>query len=107
LLTGLAFGGVHAFSAPAVDLVPLAALGFGLCLVYVSTRSLYPCIAAHSINNSIAFGVLEEWPWWQAVALAVGAFVLLWTIVVALRKLGVVNGRGGPAAEAQVVAQAS
>ena len=44
-----------------VDLVPLAALGFGLCLLYRATGSLYPCIAAHSLNNSIAFGSLESW----------------------------------------------
>ena len=52
---GLLFGGVHAGSAPALDLVPLAGLGFGLCLLYRYTGSLYPCIAAHSLNNSIAF----------------------------------------------------
>ena len=39
-------------SAPALDLVPLAGLGFGLCLLYRYTGSLYPCIAAHSLNNS-------------------------------------------------------
>ena len=38
LITGLVFGGVHYGSAPALDLVPLAALGFGLCLLYRYTR---------------------------------------------------------------------
>jgi membrane protease YdiL (CAAX protease family) len=33
ILTGLVFGGVHATSAPAADLLPLALLGFGLCLL--------------------------------------------------------------------------
>ena len=61
LITGLLFGGVHATSAPALDLVPLAALGFGLCLLYRRTGSLYPCMAAHSLNNSIAFAGLENW----------------------------------------------
>ncbi len=70
ILTGLVFGGVHAGSAPAVDLVPLAGLGFGLCLLYRYTGSLYPCIAAHSLNNSIAFGSLEGWGW-QIPVLAV------------------------------------
>ena len=60
LITGLLFGGVHVGSAPALDLVPLAALGFGLCLLYRYTGSLYPCIAAHSLNNSIAFAGLEN-----------------------------------------------
>ena len=61
VITGALFGGVHAGSAPAVDLVPLAGLGFGLCLLYRYTGSLYPCIVAHSLNNSLAFGSLEEW----------------------------------------------
>ncbi len=55
VITGLLFGGVHAFSAPALDLLPLAALGFGLCLLYRYTGSLYPCMVAHSLNNSVAF----------------------------------------------------
>ncbi len=42
---------------------PLAALGFGLCLLYRYTGSLYPCIAAHSLNNSLAFSSLENWGW--------------------------------------------
>ncbi len=46
LLTGLLFGGVHVGSAPALDLVPLAGLGFGLCLLYRYSGSLYPCIVA-------------------------------------------------------------
>ena len=61
ILTGLLFGGVHAGSAPALDLLPLAALGFGLCLLYRYTGSLYPCIAAHSLNNCVAFASLEGW----------------------------------------------
>ncbi len=61
LLVGLLFGGVHATSAPAADLVPLGALGFGLCLVYRYTGSLYPGIGAHALNNSIAFASLEGW----------------------------------------------
>ncbi len=32
---------------PLLDLLPLAALGFGLCLLYRHTGSLYPCIVAH------------------------------------------------------------
>ncbi len=51
IITGLVFGGVHVGSAPALDLVPLAALGFGLCLLYRYTGSLYPCMIAHSLNN--------------------------------------------------------
>ena len=61
ILTGLVFGGVHATSAPAADLLPLGLLGFGLCLLYRFTGSLYPGMLAHSLNNSIAFASLAGW----------------------------------------------
>ena len=63
LITGLVFGGIHAGSAPVGFLVPLAVFGVILCLIYHVTRSLYPCMALHCINNSIAFGVGEHWGW--------------------------------------------
>ena len=63
IITGLVFGAIHAGSAPIGDLVPLAVFGFGLCLLYWKTGSLYPCIALHAINNSIAFGVTQSWDW--------------------------------------------
>lgn len=61
VITGLLFGAVHGLSAPAQDLLPLAFLGFVLCLVYQRTGSLYPCIVLHLLNNSIAFGADEHW----------------------------------------------
>ncbi len=82
VITGLVFGGVHAGSAPALDLVPLAALGFGLCLLYRYTGSLYPGIVAHALNNSVAFASLENWTGgrgrscWRSALLAIGALVL-------------------------------
>jgi hypothetical protein len=87
LITGLLFGGVHAGSAPALDLLPLAGLGFGLCLLYRYTGSLYPCIAAHSLNNSIAFSALENWSW-QAPVLIVCALAAVALIVRASRRMG-------------------
>jgi membrane protease YdiL (CAAX protease family) len=96
VLTGLAFGGVHAGSAPAVDLVPLAVLGFGLCLLYRRTGSLYPCIAAHSLNNSLAFGALENWGW-QIPALMGASLALIALIALALQRTGVIAPPpGGP-----------
>ena len=41
-------------------LPPLALLGFIFCLVYEKTGSLYPVIAMHSINNSIAYGAQAD-----------------------------------------------
>lgn len=63
VLTGLVFGAMHASSSPVEHLVPLAILGGLFCLLYQYTGSLYPCIVLHAINNSIAFGVSEDWGW--------------------------------------------
>jgi uncharacterized protein len=90
LVTGLVFGGVHAGSAPALDLVPLAGLGFGLCLLYRYTGSLYPCMLAHSLNNSIAFSSLEGWGW-QAPVLMASALLGIWAVVTAFKRAGVIG----------------
>lgn len=97
VLTALLFGAVHATSAPAVDLLPLAGLGFLLCLLYRATGSLYPCIALHALNNSIAFGSIEGWGWQILVLLPVslGCIALL---VLLARRIGLI-GPGGPAAQ--------
>jgi membrane protease YdiL (CAAX protease family) len=91
IITGLAFGGVHVGSAPLVDLVPLAGLGFGLCLLYRYTGSLYPCIAAHSLNNSIAFGSLEGWRWPSVIVLLLAAFASIGLIALGLIRAGVIT----------------
>jgi len=94
LITGLIFGGVHVGSAPALDLVPLAGLGFGLCLLYRYTGSLYPCIAAHSLNNSLAFSALEKWGW-QAPVLIVAALVAIAALVLAFKRVGLIAQEPG------------
>ncbi len=63
IMTGVLFGLIHAGSSPIAFLVPLAFFGTGLCLLYEKTGSLYPCIALHAANNTLAFGVLVEWDW--------------------------------------------
>ena len=85
LITGLMFGGVHVLSAPIVDLLPLAFLGFGLCLLYWRTGSLLPGIATHSINNSVAFAALEGWPSRDYLLLAAAALGVLGLIAAGLR----------------------
>jgi len=89
LITGLLFGGVHAGSAPALDLVPLAGLGFGLCLLYRYTGSLYPCMVAHSLNNSVAFASLEGWGW-QTPVLMVSALLGIGALVLTCKHLGLI-----------------
>lgn len=90
IITGLLFGAIHAGSAPAVDLLPLAALGFGLCLLYRYTGSLYPCIAVHALNNSLAFGDLEGWSVGSTALLAVGALTVIFLLARILRRVGVI-----------------
>lgn len=100
IISGLLFGGVHAGSAPAVDLVPLAGLGFGLCLLYRATGSLYPCIAAHSLNNSLAFGSLEDWGW-QIPVLMLASLAIIGLLALALIRAGVIpSGKQGAGANA-------
>lgn len=78
VLTGLLFGLLHVMSSPLYALVPLALFGALLCLVYLKTKSLYPCIVLHSINNAIAFGGAPEVGWdWQIALLAAGALALI------------------------------
>jgi len=90
LITAVLFGGVHVGSAPVLDLVPLAALGFGLCLLYRFTGSLYPSIIAHSINNSIAFASLEDWGW-QLPVLMAAALLTIWLLAIAFRRAGIIE----------------
>ena len=75
VITGLVFGGIHLGSASADALLPLAVFGFGLCVVYAKTGSLYPCIALHAINNSIAFSTAIDWTW-QMPLLVVGSLAV-------------------------------
>jgi membrane protease YdiL (CAAX protease family) len=90
LITGLVFGGVHYGSAPTLDLVPLAGLGFGLCLLYRFSGSLYPCIVAHSLNNSVAFASLEGWGW-QAPVLIVSSLLAIGALVLAGGQAGLIR----------------
>jgi uncharacterized protein len=90
VITGLLFGGVHVGSAPALDLVPLAALGFGLCLLYRHTGSLYPCMVAHALNNCVAFAGLEDWGLGQALVLVVCALAAIGAIVLAFKRSGLI-----------------
>jgi uncharacterized protein len=81
IITGLTFGAIHGSSADVAFLLPLAFFGFALCLLKEKTGSLYPGIAVHCANNSVAFGATQDWTWQIAVllvcALAVIAFVAL------------------------------
>jgi CAAX protease family protein len=88
VLTGLVFGGIHAGSAEVAFLVPLAVFGFALCLLRERTGSLYPCLALHCVNNSLAFGVSQDWGWEIPVLLA-SSLALIALLVLAVRAVWV------------------
>jgi membrane protease YdiL (CAAX protease family) len=79
IITGLVFGAIHIGSSPIGFTVPLAFFGFLLCVLYQRTGSLYPCIALHALNNSLAFGLTQDWTW-EILPVAVGAVAVALTI---------------------------
>ncbi|HUO69989.1 MAG TPA: CPBP family intramembrane glutamic endopeptidase [Solirubrobacteraceae bacterium] len=78
IITGILFGLAHTGSASSQYLIPLGFLGFVLCLVRWRTGSLYPCMALHSFNNSLALGVNElHWSAGPIIALIIGSMALI------------------------------
>jgi hypothetical protein len=78
IVVGLLFGLAHTGSASPQYLIPLGFLGFVLCLVRWRTRSLYPCMALHSFNNSLALGVNElHWSAGAIFGLMVGSLLVI------------------------------
>jgi hypothetical protein len=70
VVSGVIFGGIHItnyfgepFALAAASLVTLSSFGIILALLFWKTGSLLPCIVLHAINNSVAFGVMQDWTW--------------------------------------------
>ncbi len=83
--TGILFGIAHTGSAAAQYLIPLGFLGFVLCIVRWKTRSLYPCMALHSVNNSIALGYNElHWNGAEIVGLVAGSIAVIAAVTLPL-----------------------
>jgi uncharacterized protein len=78
ILVGILFGLAHTGSASSQYLIPLGFLGFVLCLVRWRTRSLYPCMALHSFNNSLALGVNQLH--WSALGI-LGLMIGSWAVI--------------------------
>ena len=78
LIDGLLFGSLHFQSLEsAASIVPvIAVFGFGQCLVYERTGSIFAVIAVHASFNT--FASLGDSP---AVALTIGPLVLLGCLV--------------------------
>lgn len=79
--TGIVFGALHVFNGPEF-VPPLMLLGALLCLLYERTRSLYPSIGIHVVQNSLAFGVATE----EAVpALVLGGAMMAAVLLASVR----------------------
>jgi uncharacterized protein len=90
IITGILFGLAHTGSASAQYLVPLGFLGFVLCLVRWRTGSLYPCMALHSINNSLALGIGQlHWNAAEIIGLALGSLLVIGALTLPLSGRGV------------------
>ncbi len=100
VVVGLLFGLAHYDSAQPQFLVPLGFLGFVLCILRWRTRSLYPCMALHSINNCVALGVNELHLNAGEIALVTAgslALIALVTGPLAQRRAGAVASATAPA----------
>ena len=86
IVTGTLFGLVHAGSAPVGFLVPLGVFGFGLCLLREFGGSLYPCMALHALNNSIALGATLHYGW-QIPVMMVGSVIAVLVLAALLARL--------------------
>jgi membrane protease YdiL (CAAX protease family) len=74
LICGTVFGGIHATTGASA--VPaLIVFGIVLCLLREWTGSLYPCIALHALNNTIAYAGLTDVE--PGVAVGLGAFMVV------------------------------
>jgi membrane protease YdiL (CAAX protease family) len=96
IVTGLIFGAVHVGSAPLGFTVPLAFFGFGLCVLYQRTGSLYPGIALHALNNSIALGLTQKWSW-EILPTIVGSVIAALTLAALLARALGSRARGAAA----------
>jgi uncharacterized protein len=80
IVTGFAFGLVHLPSGDWRGMIILALFGMALCVLFVLTSSLFPCIMLHAFHNSITFGFTKELPWWGILLLAVGSVMTTFII---------------------------
>ena len=87
VIVGLLFGLAHFDSAQPEFLIPLGFFGFVLCLLRWKTRSLYPGMALHSLNNCIALGVNElAWGAGSILLICVGALLSIAIITAPLSR---------------------
>jgi membrane protease YdiL (CAAX protease family) len=88
VLTGIIFGAIHLGGTDIEFIVPLMVFGFFLCLLYVWTDSLLPCIVLHALNNALALGVSQDWGAATALAMAAAAALSLLVVLPFARRGG-------------------
>lgn len=86
--TGVAFGLVHLPSGDWIGTLVLTLFGMGLCVLFLCTSSLIPCIMLHAFHNSISFGFTKELPWWGFLLLTVGSVTTTLTISLLATRAG-------------------
>jgi membrane protease YdiL (CAAX protease family) len=86
IISGAMFGLAHAGGADITYLLPLAVFGFGLALLYEITKSIYPGIYLHCLNNCLAFSVGLSLGWETALVF-VGSLSAVTLALLALRRV--------------------
>ena len=87
-LTGIIFGAIHLGGTDIEFIVPLMVFGFFLCLLYVWTDSLLPCIVLHALNNALALGVSEDWGGLTVLAMVAAAVLSVLIVLPFARRAG-------------------
>lgn len=86
LISGSMFGLAHAGGADVTYLLPLAVFGFGLALLFELTKSIYPGVYLHCLNNCLAFSVGLSLGWETALVF-VGSLSAVTLALMALRRV--------------------
>ncbi len=92
VLTGIIFGAIHLGGTDIEFIVPLMVFGFFLCLLYVWTDSLLPCIVLHALNNALALGVSQDWGAATAPAMAAAGVLSVVVVLPFARRAGAPAG---------------
>ena len=79
-ITGVLFALVHLSASAKLLVVALGVFGALLCVLRAMTGSLIPCIAVHSLNNSVSYGVSEHMN--AAVVLAMALVAVATTVAI-------------------------
>ena len=92
VVSGAIFGSIHITNylgepakLAAASIITLVTLGTLFALLFWKTGSLLPCITLHAINNSVAFGVMQDWDWQIPVLMASSLALCALAVFVAMR----------------------